>query len=344
MSQQPNPPLRPQPPVRPDPASRRPPWPLIIGVALLGLLAGALLVALLGSGDDDPTASRSASPSPSVVASASGSAVPSPSPAATTQAAAPSATPAPGIAVDTIVASVVDGLAVRSAPGTDAERLGSIAAQTPGYVAAGPTDADGYRWFLLSGLGLPPESGCAGPIENDPFNCPVWFGWVAGINPDGEPWLVPHDVECPAEPLTAEGLIVGRTALERFACLGAEPFTFRAWWPEAPDAGPGGACAAQDEPSGWLLCQSTNPNFVAIDDTQQNASIGIKVSIDPESEVAMPERGTWVELRVHHDDPAAQGCDHAGAAMDEPDVPAEQWVLNCRAEMVVDEVTAVDGP
>ncbi len=80
-------------------------------------------------------------------------------------------------------------LSVREAPGTDATRIGSLALGTPAFVVAGPTNASGYQWYQLSGLGLPPSTGCAGPIETDPFNCPVWIGWVAAASLDGVPWL-----------------------------------------------------------------------------------------------------------------------------------------------------------
>ena len=58
----------------------------------------------------------------------------------------------------------------------------------------------------------------------------------------------------------------------------------------------------------------------------------------------MPERGTCVEVRVHLDDPAAQGCDEAAEAFAEPDRPPEQFVLDCRAEAVLEAAQTVDGP
>lgn len=81
-----------------------------------------------------------------------------------------------------------------------------------------------------------------------------------------------------------------------------------------------------------------------IDDTQDFGGIGLPVSIDPSSGVAMPERGTWVELTVHLDDPAAQSCGADGVgAMAEERTP-EAWVLFCRGRMVVGSASAVDGP
>ena len=340
------PPLRPQPPVRERPSSI--PWLPIVGVTLLGILAIVLLALLLGNDDGTAGASPTLSADPS--ASGAASSVPSGSPgssAGASAAASAGASAAPGtpLAVDTIAEAVADRISIRADPGLGGERLGSLALGSPSYVAAGPTDADGYQWYLVSGLGLPPNSGCAAPAESDPFNCPFWFGWVAAASDTGEPWLAPADAECPSTPLTAEGLILAQTNLQRLACLGAEPFTFRGWWPEIPDdAGQGGSCTAQDEPSGWLLCQNININHVMINENEGFGGVGAAVSIDPASGVTMPERGTWIELTVHLDDPAADGCDEAAQALEEQDRPPEQYVLDCRAEMVVESVTAVDGP
>jgi hypothetical protein len=255
VTDDPYPPLRPQPPVREEP--RAIPWLTIVGVGLLGVLAIVLLLILFGNGDG----TGSASPSPSVAASApasatsSGAASGDPSAAASPPASA-AASDAPGgpLAVDAIAEAVADRISIRADPGLGGERLGSLALGAPSYVIAGPTDADGYRWYQVSGLGLPPNTGCAGPLVTDPYECPIWFGWVAAASESGEPWLAPADPDCPATPVTADDLIIGRSDIQRLACFGAEPFTFRAWWPVLPDdVGLGGACGAQDEPSGWLL-------------------------------------------------------------------------------------------
>lgn len=312
---------------------------MILGVAVLALLAGAVIAILLGERDGDGVgasdgASASAAPSASGSSSASASASASPSGEP-----APSAPPA--LAVDTIAATTVDGLSVRAAPGRDSQRRGSLLAGSESFVVEGPVDADGFPWYLVSTLGLPPNSGCAvEQLETDPYNCPVWFGWVAGASEDGEAWLEPVALDCPQQPFSAEQLILARTDLQRLACLGGEAFTFRAWFPEIPDdAGLGGSCAAQDRPSGWLLCQNINYNHVTIDEAEGFGGVGARISINPASGLSMPTRGTWVEVRVHLDDPTAQGCDDGA----EDPIP-ERAVLNCRAEMVLDAVQAVAGP
>lgn len=337
MTREPYPPLRPQSPERRRAQST--PWLMILGVGVLALLAGAVVAILLGERDGDgtaasPTGSVSASPIPS----GSVSAPPSPSASASSEA----APPAPlQIGPDMIAATTVDGLSVRAAPGTGSERLGRLLAGSESYVVQGPTEADGFAWYLVSTLGLPPNSGCAvEQLETDPYNCPVWFGWVAGASEDGEPWLEPALLDCPAEPFTAEELILARTGLQRLACSGGTPFTFRAWWPEIPDdAGLGGSCNVGDRPSAWLMCQHINYNHVTIDESEGFGGVGARISINPASGLSMPARGTWVEVRVHLDDPAAQGC--ADGAEDP--IP-ERAVINCRAEMVLEAVQAVAGP
>ena len=57
----------------------------------------------------------------------------------------------------------------------------------------------------------------------------------------------------------------------------------------------------------------------------------------------MPERGTWVEVRVHLDDPAAQRAATTRSAFQD-EVPPEQIVLGCRVEMVLEAAQTVDGP
>jgi hypothetical protein len=317
---------------------------MIVGVAVLGVFALILLALVLTRGADDEAATGSASPTPSSTAgpSPSGSASALPSASATPSGEAPAQ---PDLPVDPVVATTVESLTVRAAPGLDGARLGTLEDGALSYLAGGPTDADGFRWYLVSGLGLPPNTGCAGPAETEPYNCPFWFGWVSAASESGEPWLVEHDLACPQAPYTAEGISLGRTSIERLACFGGEPFSFRGYWPEIPDdPGQGGACAAQDEPSGWLLCQNINDNLIVINENEGFGGVGIRVSIDPESAVTMPERGTWVEVRVHLDDPAAQSCDEDASASGDDETPPEQLVLTCRSEAVLEEVQAVDGP
>ncbi|HEY6607863.1 MAG TPA: hypothetical protein VI277_01580 [Candidatus Limnocylindria bacterium] len=329
-------------------AGGTPPVPMIAGVGLLAVLALVMAFLVFGGNGDDPDASPSPSASASASAAQSASAAASESAAASaTPAESGSAGPTPtpvSLEADSIVATAVTDLSVRAAPSTGSTRLGSLELGALSFVAAGPTDAGGYRWYLLSGLGLPPSTGCAGEFQTDPYNCPIWFGWVAAASQDGVPWLTAQAPECPGEPLEIDDLVIGVTDLIRLACFGSDPFTFRGYWPEMSDGDePDGSCDSEDEPSDWLLCQNLSANRIVVDETQGSDGLGVNVSIDPASGVSMPARGTWVELTVHLDDPAAQGCDEAALAHDGAE-PPERYVLFCRGYMVVESVSAVAGP
>ncbi len=343
MTEAPYPPLRPQRPIRRRPRARSP-WPLLLAIGLLAILATALVLALMGGDADPAVGAASDEPSPSMTAASepSASAPPSSPPASSSSSASPTPGPA-AIPHDTVVETTVERLSLRAGPSTDAERLGSLALGTVAFLVDGPVEAGGFRWYQVSGLGLPPNSGCAFP-ETEPINCPAWFGWVAGHAPNGDPWLAPHELECPEAPPDAQTIILGRTDIERLVCFGSDRLTFRAFWPEIPDdAGLGGACTASSQPSGWLLCQNINYNYVSFEESD-GFGIGIAVSIDPTSGVAMPPRGTWIELSVHLDDPAAQGCDDAAESAGWTDFDAAATVLDCRTEPVVDAVEPVAGP
>jgi hypothetical protein len=195
----------------------------------------------------------------------------------------------------------------------------------------------------VSAFGLPPNSGCAGPVETDPFNCPGWFGWAAAGDLDGTPWLEGASLVCPESPMNMVTLALARGPYERLACSGNRPITIRGWWPELPPDGLGGACAGADHPSGWLFCQNINYDSIVIDEGEGFGGVGLPINLDPEGGVTMPARGQWVEVEAHFDDPAAGGCDEA-ASMGNEVVNRDQVVLSCRAQLVVDAVRPVSGP
>src|SRR6266480_3924929 len=93
-----------------------------------------------------------------------------------------------GIVVDGLAKSTVDSLTVRAKPGTAGAQLGTIDAGQLGFVLAGPVSADGYAWYQLAALGLPPAAGCEPPMRTTPFSCPDWLGWVADGQPRGQ-WV-----------------------------------------------------------------------------------------------------------------------------------------------------------
>jgi hypothetical protein len=316
-------------------------WYLLAAAALIAALA---VGAALGSGLVPLPfliAEASASPTPSATASVTAPESPSDE-ASPTPSVEPSPTPSGNLAVDGVASVLVNELTLRAEPGLEGERLGSLASGYAGFIVDGPVTTDGYAWYQLSALGLPPNSGCAGPLETDPLSCPVWFGWVAAADLDGTPWLEATSLVCPESPMNMETLALARGPYERLACNPDGSVTVRGWWPELPE-GLGGACPGLDHPSGWLYCQNINYDSLLVDDTQDQGGLGLKINLDPDGGVTMPQRGQWIEIDGHFDDPAAQGCDEAAAMADDTDDP-DQIVLACRAELVVESARPVNGP
>jgi hypothetical protein len=322
-------------------------WLLVAATLLLVVILGAALA--VGSGLIKlpfVVAVATATPEPS--ATPLGSGTPAPSPSASTT---PTPSPSPAasaIVIDGLAKSTVDGLTVRATPGTAGAQLGTIDTGQLGFVVAGPVSADGYAWYQLGAVVLPPMANCATPVLTTPFSCPDWLGWVAAGQPGGQPWLEATGLPCPASPMNLETLLnepapLGpRTALERLACFGSTSIRFRGWWPQIPpNAGLGGTCGATPNPTvAWLFCQNINENGLAISESTGFEGAGLKLLIDPTSGVTMPPRGQWVEVVAHLDDPAARDCVPAGGGEQDP----AKVVLTCRAELVADSVKPVAGP
>ena len=299
----------------------------------LGLVAVLVVGCQAGS---QPT--PSVSPQPSITARPSPSAAPEPS-----LSPSPTSTPEPpqGIAPDDVVMTIVEGLTVRRSAGTDGERVGFLSLGAIAFVVAGPVDVDGVPWYLLTGEGLPYASGCSTPPADQPISCPAWAGWAAGANAGGEPWLEETSFQrCPSGKPTIERMSEAGFTL-RLMCWDDQELTFRAWWPTIPDdAGLGGACQSEDLAAGWLICQGTNYNGLSASE-EEGFTQRLTLSIDPASDVVMPERGTWVEVVGHFDDPASSQC---AEATGEGSFGPELTVFYCRIQFVPTSVTAVSGP
>ena len=320
------------------PAGRRAPSLLLAAALLVAALGasvavGSGLIKLPGLSREPlpaPTASTSTQPT-QPVATATPPATASPTP---TVEATPSE-PAPDLAGDDLVETAVDGLSVRAGTGVASQKLRSLAAGEQAFVIGGPRDADGYWWYRLSGLGVPLDSGCV-----DALTCPSWTGWVAAADLDGTPWLVPSSMNCPESPMNVAELGPGLSNLQRLVCYGNDSITFRGYWPTLPpDAGLGGVCELPHGEPAWLEC----PTYTALDPQASGGegSLGyLPLYVDPGTGVAMPERGRWVEVTAHLDDPAAEGC----ATPNPPDLDAAQHLLQCRSKLVVESVRGVDGP
>ena len=243
--------------------------------------------------------------------------------------------------VGSVVAPVVEGVTLRETPGTDGKRIGLLASGSVNIVVEGPVEADGYLWYRLSGVGLPPYSGCiTGPVES-PLSCPTWYGWAAAGNPeDGSAWFVPVEAECPdpASETSAFLLIGHRLPL---ACYGSEEITFTAWYPELPDdAGLGGLCAA-DPSVAWLYCLNIAYDEVWADDVFTGAAK--TMFIDPDSGAVMPERGQWLRITGRFDHPDAAGCDEADEEVGMY-ANGDLAVITCRTAFAVSAVEVTSAP
>ena len=275
------------------------------------------------------------------------SATPEPSGPSASGIASPSAV-ATAIVIDSLAKSTVDGLRVRATPGTAGALLGTIDTGQMGFVVAGPVSADGYVWYQLAALGLPPNAGCEPPVQTNPFSCPDWLGWVAAGQPGGRPWLAPTELPCAASPMNVEALVNApaplgpRTPLEQLVCYGSTSIRVRGWWPQIPDgAGLGGACGRVVAPNpAWLVCQNVNYNGLSISESAGFEGVGVKISIDPATGLTMPPRGQWVEVVGHLDDPAARDC----APVTSGDQDPVRVVLTCRTELAAESVAPVGGP
>ena len=320
---------------------------LVAAVVLTGVLA--LGAAVAGGLVKVPWLAVAVTPAPTVQPSQE--ALPSVAPTTSSQTPEPSvdsSTSAPRIVIDSLVRSTVDALRVRAEPTTAGDALGTINEGQLGFVVAGPVSADGYAWYQLSALGLPPNAGCEPPVRTNPFTCPDWLGWVAAGQPAGQAWLETTTLPCPAWPMNLEALLGDqappgpRTALELLACYRSTPIRFRAWWPEMPpDAGLGGTCGALVPPNPmWLMCQNLYYNGLVISESAGFEGVGLQISINPASGVRMPPRGQWVEVEAHLDDLAARDCVPLGGGEQDP----VKVVLRCRSELVADSVNPVAGP
>lgn len=182
-------------------------------------------------------------------------------------------------------------------------------------------------------LGLPDHS------ADQPISCPAYQGWVAGSSSTGDPWLEPATgPDCPEPPLTLEQISESGYTL-RIVCWSGQELTFRAWWPTIPEeAGLGGVCREADEPAGFLFCQNINYNGITASEAEGFVS-RLHLSIDPASGVTMPERGRWIAVTGHFDDPAAEHCGDL-TSDEEPD--ADALVFRCRLEFVPTSASASD--
>ena len=243
--------------------------------------------------------------------------------------------------VGSVVVPVVEGVTLREDPGTGSARIGILSAGSQNIVIEGPVEADGFAWYRLAAIGLPPASGCIGPVVTDPLSCPVWYGWAAAGNPDdGSAWFVATETDCP-DPDTESTEFLSLPFRLPLVCYGGNEITFTAFYPELPDdAGLGGACAA-DPSIAWLYC--TNIAYGEVWATDAYSGPQQRLFVDPESGVELPERGQWLRITGAFDHPDAADCAAANEDVGRY-LTNDEAVLACRTHFVVSSVEVTSAP
>ena len=277
---------------------------LVSSLSRIAVVCGALIFV---SGCSTP---NTVGPSARPTASASGSSSVLPSPSASG-----------AFAADELVEATVAGLRLREAPGTGGKPAGTLAAGAVSIVVDGPQQADGYDWYLVSGLSLPQNSGCAtGPDSTNPWTCPVWLGWVASASLEGDPWLRRSEPECadPAGPLNE---FVFQQRHLYIACYRSQPLTFRGWLVVQVGVPLQEPCPDVPEDLRWLGCTG----MYQLVDTASSSGPGLLLAVD---KAVLPGDDPRTEVTGHYDDPAARNCTYG----DRP----QQSILWCRSQFVVD--------
>ena len=294
----------------------------------LAIITGTVLSACGGAAQPSPGDLAPASPTER--ASVSPSASPSPSPTQEPRA-TPSATQPPigfptrGFPPDTFVVARVDGLRIRSAPGLSGTELGTLASGYESLVVDGPQDRGGLEWYLITGLGLPPASGCiTGPDRVNPFTCPAWWGWAARAAGDGTQWLEPTQPTC-ADPGGPLDDFAYQQRYRYIPCYGNRSLRLHGFLQVYDGIPPGDdRCAAAPSEIHWLGCAgqfqlASSPDVV-----------GMVLAVPPDG--FLTDLGETI-VEGHFDDPAAAQCNFG-------EIP-ERSVLDCRSTFVVTSQTAV---
>jgi hypothetical protein len=310
----------------------------------------ALLVAiaLVVGGCSQPGASQtlpaSLAPSASAGASAAGSSEPTPAPSR-----------AAGLYVDGLAEVRANDLNLRAQPSTSSASLGKLSAGEPAYIVDGPVEADGYQWYQLASVREPYVPPCGDPEPAPSLRCGTWFGWAAAGPPDGDPWLVPLDPQCPTERTTDSYLTLLHA--ERLSCAGSDEWHLTVYLAE--EGGRGCLPIWITEPR-WLFAECTllfpQPVERELDEDSSiqpfvHPDLGTCISSLYESGCPFaPFKGSWVQMTGHLDDPAASTCttklsDALPIDFDPPPPPdPEQVVFGCRLALVVTAVEPTDAP
>jgi hypothetical protein len=212
---------------------------------------------------------------------------------------------------DTLVDVVATEVVVRSHPDLDPPSTilpGRLTAPDRAFLVEGPVLADGYEWYLMA------------PLERADGNRAP-FGWVAAASRDGEPWVVPGFVECPA--LDDLAGIIALHRFERLACFHGAELTLTA---PVVTCGAGGGPWTFDPP--WI---SMVGGCGLAADASGEAVMLYRVPPGDSGPAVGPATVTG-----HFDDWNAAGCSVTTSdPLANPAPKAEEAVLLCRSEFVL---------
>lgn len=344
---------------------------VLVARSLPGAAATALLV--IASGCAAPPAERSASPIPtSSLPAATGAddgeqpaptATPSP-PAPRATPSPPSSSPAPSMAppsaappeplptlaarplasltsgplrIDGLALVVVDGLRVRSAPGTGTDSKVLAEPLTKGsevFIVDGPTSANAYSWWQVQA------------VTGSRF-----FGWVAAAGRDGEVWLAPATVECPQKPTVGDLARLG--GARSLVCYGGRDLQIRAF--RRGFCGDGIAMSAGSPE--WI-----NGVFGGDALLDREAEFGDETALEiygrahpslidssPEYQICGDASDGWFDVTGHFDDPVSSDCritayDETSDPSLEVEMEPALSILWCRQTFVYTDLHPASGP
>lgn len=238
------------------------------------------------------------------------------------------------IEVDGLATATGIGLPVMESPSFLVAGVGTLPAGQSAIVVAGPVSRDGLDWYLLSGLGLPPNTGCEEPFSI--ADCPAWIGWAPVST--GAAALAP--LEQPACPdLSDYESFAAQPPIMQLVCARGRTVTLTAWW---PGRSPFETCI--DSPPGvdWLYCARALGGWLAPSPDLVGTHF-VGVAVDPASAVVLPPPNRWVKVTGHVDDPAAAACNVVPGALD-AELAAWDQVLRCRSTLVVESMVEVPAP
>lgn len=274
------------------------------------------------------------------------------SPSGVAQTASPSSEPtsspvARPVEVDTLVETVVEDLSVQQEPGLSARRVGIAPEGLRAWVLDGPVEADGYRWFLLTGAPVDdadPEA-CLDAVESPDLRCLGWIGWAAGVTPSGDAWLRAAEVDCPKARDVAAYLSL--TKEERLFCAGDDEWRLRVYVP--PKVLGIGCLPVWVTDPGWMTGECTFI-FPQAEERELGEDTSLQMFTPPElNTCGLPGvcwweelKGRWVVVTGHLDDPVARTCRPVlASAFPEPVVPppdADLVIHQCRLHFIVSSV------